>query len=181
MEDIVLDNSCSGVELQGGAYGFVTARSFPGVSRLASPNSVTVIGNVPDSADGYHQRCLGVAEADAVIGYFGYICNDSHWYISSVYNLGTSGVNVPSQISSGDFAFAAGTNYQLSMAFTTHSVVLSIALTQGSASPETLYSGSTGDFSPTVVGVGFKGVDYNYALDPSEFDPAVVDFSYRSG
>jgi hypothetical protein len=163
-----------------GTYGFDTVRSFPGLSALPRNSTVTVTGTLPDSADGYHSRCLGVAEGDSRTGYFGYICNSGNWHIVQVTGLGSGSVVLaPDPVASGHFPFGASDSYTVSLAFSRARLTLTISIVGSTASP-LRQSVRSDEFTPTAVGIGSGTGDSSMPLDPADFYVSVSYFSYTT-
>jgi hypothetical protein len=160
-------------------YSFNTTSKFPGGIPLSASNTETVSGVLPDSASGYHSRCLGAAEGAGATGYFGYLCNNGQWYVKNVIGLGENGVIVSKTVASGSFPFTAGTSYDVALKFASGTATLTISLTAGSNSP-LVQTFSTGAFTPTVVGFGFETADGNIAINASDFYPTIGGYVYTA-
>jgi hypothetical protein len=158
---------------------FNTTTKFPGGVALSANNTETVSGVLPDSASGYHLRCLGAAEGAGATGYFGFLCNNGQWYVKNAIGLGENGVIVSKTVTSGSFPFTAGTSYDVSLKFASGNATLTISLTSGSNSP-LVQTFTTGAFTPTVVGFGFDTADGNIAINASDFYPTIGSFVYTA-
>lgn len=137
-------------------------------------------GTLPDSADGYHSRCLGVAEGNSGTGYFGYICNSGNWHIVQLAGLGSGGVVfTPNPVASGQFPFGASASYTVSLAFSGTGLTLTISIAGSAASP-LRHSVRINEFTPTAVGIGSGTGDSSVPLDPAGFYVSVSYFSYMT-
>jgi hypothetical protein len=163
-----------------GTYGYDTASSFPGLSALPQNSTVTVAGTLPDSADGYHSRCLGVAEGNSSTGYFAYICNSGNWHIVQVTGLGSGDVAfTPNPVASGQYPFGASDSYTVSLAFSGTRLTLTVSIVGSTASP-LRQSVRINEFTPTAVGIGSGTGDSVIPLDPAGFYVSISYFSYRT-
>jgi hypothetical protein len=135
-----------------GGYGFGTAAKFSSGLTLAADNTTTFTGALPASTQG--NECMGVAEGNTAIGYYGYLCDDGTWYVKDLIGLGTTGVIVGKQVATGSFPYTAQASYDVTFKFAGGKGTLSISLAQGAVN-SIAQSFSTGQFTPTAVGYGF--------------------------
>jgi hypothetical protein len=135
-----------------GGYGFGTAAKFSSGLTLAADNTTTFTGALPASTQG--NECMGVAEGNTGIGYYGYLCDDGTWYVKDLIGLGTTGVIVGKQVATGSFPYTAQASYDVTFKFAAGKGTLTISLAQGAVNSIS-QSFSTGQFTPTAVGYGF--------------------------
>ena len=135
-------------------YMFGTVTSFPQGLPLSTSNTVTVSGQINSPGD---LDCLGAAEGSTAGGYIGLLCNNGQWYINSVVNLGTKGVVVGKQLSTGSYPYSSSTTYDISLTFGPDGGKMGVTFSQGSASPLS-EAFSTGSFTPNAVGYALNSV-----------------------
>jgi len=155
-----------------GGYGFGTAAKFSTGLTLAANNTTTFTGALAGNTGG--NECMGVAEGTTAVGYFGYLCDNGTWYIKDLIGLGTTGVIVGKQISTGSFPYTGEASYDVSLKFQSGKGTLTISLAQGAVNSIT-QNFSTGQFTPTAVGYGFY-IGQGYG----GYTPTVSGFAYAT-
>lgn len=138
-------------------YGFGTLTSLPGAIPLTARNTITVSGQI--SAHG-GLNCLGLAEGSTTHGYITLLCNNGHWYVNSVANLGTTSVTVGKQLATGSYPYDRSATYDISLTFGPGTGKLKATFPQGTANPLS-EAFSAAHFTPTAVGYALNSQDGN--------------------